>query len=221
MMMMGSKTDIQHLHIDAKVYQDRVEELHYITDPARNIRRRPQTKVWHTDRVLGYGSFGEVRLERNQEDGKERAVKKIRTQSTPLSNREYEKELKALLEFSKPKASTIWMQISFSRGIASTDSSQYREAGFFVDFFGWFQDECDIFLAMEYVPLGDLERNVGKAQKIGESEARCITEQLLSGLEIMHAESFAHRDLKPQVNGHDDDAHAGPDRLSSAFCRMS
>lgn len=71
----------------------------------------------------------------------------------------------------------------------------------FVDFFGWFKDGSDVFLAMEYVPLGDLETNVtAHSGKIPEVEARDITQQILLGLEIMHGESFAHRDLKPQVN---------------------
>lgn len=53
---------------------------------------------------------------------------------------------------------------------------------------------------MEYFPLGDLETNVvALSGKIPENEARDIAEQILYGLEIMHAESFAHRDLKPQV----------------------
>ena len=53
---------------------------------------------------------------------------------------------------------------------------------------------------MEYVHLGDLDKNmVANSGKIPESEARDIAEQILLGLEIMHAESFAHRDLKPQV----------------------
>lgn len=108
--MIASKTDVQHLHINATVYKDRVEEIHYITDPARNIRRRPQTKVWQTERILGYGSFGDVRLKRNIEDGKERVVKKIRIRSKALSNSEWEKELKALLEFFKPKVTEIWIQ---------------------------------------------------------------------------------------------------------------
>jgi serine/threonine protein kinase len=70
----------------------------------------------------------------------------------------------------------------------------------FVDFFGWFKDGSNVFLAMEYVPLGDLEKNVkAHSGKIPEVEARDIAEQVLLGLEIMHAESFAHRDLKPQV----------------------
>jgi serine/threonine protein kinase len=70
----------------------------------------------------------------------------------------------------------------------------------FVEFFGWFKDGYDIFLAMEYVHLGDLDKNVvANSGKIPENETRDIAEQILLGLEIMHAESFAHRDLKPQV----------------------
>jgi calcium/calmodulin-dependent protein kinase I len=102
--MMASKSDIDHWQINATVYNDRVEEIHYVTDAARNIRRRPQTKVWNIERLLGRGSFGEVHLEKNVEDGKVRAVKRIVTSSTDLSKDECEKELQALLEFSKPKA---------------------------------------------------------------------------------------------------------------------
>jgi serine/threonine protein kinase len=57
-----------------------------------------------------------------------------------------------------------------------------------------------VFLAMEYVQLGDLERNVSThSGKLSGIEARDIAEQILLGLEIMHVESFSHRDLKPQV----------------------
>lgn len=52
---------------------------------------------------------------------------------------------------------------------------------------------------MEYVHLGDLHKNIVRSGKIPENEARDIAEQILLGLEIMHTESFAHRDLKPQV----------------------
>jgi len=54
---------------------------------------------------------------------------------------------------------------------------------------------------MEYIELGDLEKNVQlHTGKLPEVEAQSIAEQILSGLEIMHTASFAHRDLKPQVN---------------------
>lgn len=53
---------------------------------------------------------------------------------------------------------------------------------------------------MEYMPLGDLEKSVmAGSGKVPELEARDIAEQILSALQFMHAESFAHRDLKPQV----------------------
>jgi hypothetical protein len=100
---MPRNTDLDHWRINATVCGDRVEELHYITDPARNIRRKQQLKVWQVKKSLGNGGFGEVRLEEN-EDGMVRAVKKIATASTDMTEIECEKEIKALLEFSKPKA---------------------------------------------------------------------------------------------------------------------
>jgi hypothetical protein len=98
---------IKHWHLNATVYDDRVEEIYYINDPRRNVRRKAQTRVWQLDKLLGRGGFGDVRLERSREDpGKARAVKRIATASTTLSITECEKELEALLEFSKPKVYT-------------------------------------------------------------------------------------------------------------------
>jgi hypothetical protein len=98
-------SDLNHWYLDATVYNDRVEEVYYISDPVRNVRRSRQTRVWKVEQLLGHGSFGQVRLEKNHESGQVRAVKRITTTSATLSNSECEKELKALLEFSKPKVS--------------------------------------------------------------------------------------------------------------------
>jgi len=145
-------SELNHWYLDATVYRDQVEEVYYVSDPARNVRRRRQTWVWKVEQFLGHGSFEQVRLERNHEDGQVRAVKRITTTSATLSNSECEKELKALLEFSKPK---------------------FKEAAVFVEFFGWFKDGYDIFLAMEYVYLGDLHKNVvANSGKIPENKAR-------------------------------------------------
>jgi calcium/calmodulin-dependent protein kinase I len=100
-------SDLEHWHIDAKVYDDRVEEIHLISDPTRNIRRKPYTAVWHVERYLGRGSSGEVRLERDRKEDKVRAVKRVAISSSTPSQKECEQELKALLEFSKPKARSV------------------------------------------------------------------------------------------------------------------
>jgi serine/threonine protein kinase len=67
----------------------------------------------------------------------------------------------------------------------------------FVQFYGWFEDSRNLYLAMEYLPHGDLRCFVEKG--IPEDEVKSITIQLLEGLSIMHQNLITHRDLKPAV----------------------
>ena len=50
---------------------------------------------------------------------------------------------------------------------------------------------------MEYFPYGDLARYL--KSPLSEFQIKQITEDVLEGLKVMHAEGFTHRDLKPQV----------------------
>jgi serine/threonine protein kinase len=63
-----------------------------------------------------------------------------------------------------------------------------------------------MYLAMEYMRGGDLEANFLDLESlmehglaIPEEDIKEITSQILEGLKIMHAEGFAHCDLKPKV----------------------
>jgi serine/threonine protein kinase len=67
----------------------------------------------------------------------------------------------------------------------------------FVKSLGWFEDSNSLFIAMEYATAGDLQRYIDR--RFSEREVILITSQVLDGLQYMHEEGFAHRDLKPAV----------------------
>lgn len=67
-----------------------------------------------------------------------------------------------------------------------------------MEFFGWFEDSANIYIAMEYFPHGTLSDYI--SQGIPENEVRKITGQLLVGLALMHEHDYTHRDLKPDVS---------------------
>lgn len=69
--------------------------------------------------------------------------------------------------------------------------------GCFVKSSGWFENTECLFIAMEYFPLGDLQKYM--TQLFREREAQQITFQLLESLDFMHSNGFTHGDLKPQV----------------------
>lgn len=178
--MMSFRTDFEHAKFEALVGPNFVSQISNIPNSTSGQRQvqEPVSTIWHTERLLARGASGEVRVERCVATQRLRAVKRIWQTGSRFQSK-YERELKALLEFSKPK---------------------HKRAACFVEFYGWFQDLDNVYLAMEYVALGDLEEYTGlKGGMIEEKGVREIATQILNGLRIMHQENFIHRDLKPKV----------------------
>lgn len=65
--------------------------------------------------------------------------------------------------------------------------------------FGWYEFEDSLYIAMEYIPSGDLHQSIMHLPAVSNLDAATITTQLLEGLYFMHDNDFAHRDMKPQV----------------------
>ncbi|KAJ5817346.1 hypothetical protein N7447_009579 [Penicillium robsamsonii] len=81
--------------------------------------------------------------------------------------------------------------------VRATKEMEYERC--FVTSFGWYQTQTSLFIAMEYLELGDLHNYLlKKKQPLPELEARSIMSQILEGLDLMHGNDFVHRDLKPK-----------------------
>ncbi|RDW94234.1 uncharacterized protein DSM5745_01556 [Aspergillus mulundensis] len=136
------------------------------------LNERVQRKWYRRPEPLGQGAYGKVWLEQSETNKEQRAVKVIEKGRMQLVTIDYKREILALAKFSK---------------------RQYQQQQVLVEFLGWAESPSDLYLFMEYFPLGDL----GQHGRIPETETIDITVHLLNGLRIMHAENFAHRDLKP------------------------
>jgi len=67
----------------------------------------------------------------------------------------------------------------------------------FVEFLGWFEKPETLYIAMEYLPEGDLTKHAGSP--LQQETVQTISKQILEGLKVMHQKGIAHRDLKPAV----------------------
>ncbi|CZT08625.1 uncharacterized protein RCO7_11526 [Rhynchosporium graminicola] len=152
----------------------------YRADRARGIGKVAVIEKWVRDqKLLGVGTFGSVRLERRESSNARtqtcRAVKQMHKSHMARLKVDHNKEIIALTKFSR---------------------SKFSQSQLFVEFFGWFEDDDNVFLAMEYFELGTLD--IHMTETLLEQDARSIALQLLEGLKIMHEEGFTHRDLKPE-----------------------
>jgi hypothetical protein len=102
---MSHVSDSDHRRLEAVVFPDHcVVQSHQISDASRGLRRVPVTRVWRTERLLGRGGFGEVHLQSQESDkDTKRTLKIILTRGVKLSFADCQRELMAMIEFTKPK----------------------------------------------------------------------------------------------------------------------
>ena len=159
-------------------YLDRhVVHVSYVSDPNRSRSKLKVEEKWNEIREIGHGSFGDVWLQTHETSRATRAVKVLRKNEMVRKRIDFRRELEALAKFEDK--SVVWQEDAI------------------IKFFGWFESNNNVYLAMEYFELGDLSLYIPTGE-IDESDTKDITVNLLEALKIMHSEGFTHRDLKPQ-----------------------
>ncbi|OCK79105.1 WD40 repeat-like protein [Lepidopterella palustris CBS 459.81] len=145
--------------------------VHFQYEP--NTRELTE-KLWLRERQVGGGGFGSVWLEKCHEPNRRAEVRAVKQIPMGLDDMKYTRELEAMAKF-----------------------SQSRYQIFFVMSFGWYRGPETLYIAMEYFELGDLHSYLASTAALPEQDAKEIAVQILEGLNCMHENEFAHRDLKP------------------------
>ncbi|RPA92709.1 kinase-like protein [Choiromyces venosus 120613-1] len=132
--------------------------------------------AWKLQYKIGSGSFGTVFLEK--------------VQTRTMAHAE------------------LWAVKRISRTIPNFPAKRYKDEiknfqalsayPWFVKFNISYEDAHNVYIAMEYIPIGDMTKTFDKGYKWKESDTKVVIEQLLQGLVVMHKEGITHRDLKPE-----------------------
>ena len=141
-----------------------------IENPSAVNQSRNKSIRWKRGEVLGQGAFGVVYLGLNVETGELMAVKQMATEE--LSTRDLgslENEINLLQSFRHPNI---------------------------VRYIGTEVTPSALSIFLEYVPGGSLKALIDKFGALEESVAKSYTRQLLIGLEYLHRNGIAHRDIK-------------------------
>ncbi|KAF5004410.1 hypothetical protein FDECE_9086, partial [Fusarium decemcellulare] len=144
------------------------------SDDENDSRPTNRSEFWEHKKVLGEGGGGTVCLQmcahgKRKQDA--RAVKFIRASNWKA---QCLSELETIARF-----------------------SQKRYSKYFVKMLGWYEESDTLCIAMEHLPLGDLQQYVKQEGVIPEPDVQAVIHQVLEGLDVMHCENFAHRDIKP------------------------
>jgi serine/threonine protein kinase/WD40 repeat protein len=147
------------------------KDLGFNKFPSIDVQEIPDKAIrWKKGEMLGQGAFGVVYLGLNVESGELMAVKQM-----------------AIDEVSSKELSSLENEINLLRNLRHPNIVRY---------IGTEVNPTALSIFLEYVPGGSLKALIDKFGMLEESVAKSYTRQLLLGLEYLHRNGIAHRDIK-------------------------
>ncbi|PUU76163.1 kinase-like domain-containing protein [Tuber borchii] len=159
---------VEWYKLETEFFQDHVRHARYVKE--KNTHKKVK-EDWSNCGELGTGGFGVVYKQVLGTTGRYRAVKTIDKKRLP-PKLDYYRELLIMAILAKVCHPLL-----------------------FVEFLGWFDKPETLYIAMEYLPEGDLTKHIGSP--LPQATVQTISKQILEGLKVMHQKGIAHRDLKP------------------------
>mmetsp|Transcript_6975 Transcript_6975/g.12760 ORF Transcript_6975/g.12760 Transcript_6975/m.12760 type:complete len:483 (-) Transcript_6975:36-1484(-) len=148
------------------------EILHKEAEQLRRKRKKVSVRDFEPLTIIGKGAYGEVRLCRIRHTGEIVAMKKMK--KSDMISKKQVKHVKAERDV-LAQAHNPWI----------------------VELYYSFQDENYLYLAMEYLPGGDLMNLFIKRETLSEAEARFYGAEMIQAVHSAHQLNYIHRDLKP------------------------
>lgn len=148
----------------------KMDRFPQISDNNSSIELLDREIKWKKGEMLGQGAFGVVYLGLNTETGELMAVKQMEID-----------------EVSNKELSSLDNEINLLRNLRHQNIVRY---------IGTEVNPMSLSIFLEYVPGGSVKALIDKFGALEESIAKSYTRQLLLGLEYLHRNGIAHRDIK-------------------------
>ncbi|XP_008194624.1 serine/threonine-protein kinase Chk2 isoform X2 [Tribolium castaneum] len=130
-----------------------------------------------TTKLLGRGSFGQVRLALDKQTREQFAIKRIDKSRSSVSTRRGN------------NISGIKTEVEILSSFSHAFIIQMREV---------FETDDEVFLVLEYMSGGELTSRIRSTLAFPECEVKFIFYQILLGVRYLHLNGVTHRDLKPE-----------------------
>ncbi len=146
----------------------------------RVYRKKLTLADYNLIQCIGRGAFGEVHLAKEIESGRICALKILR--KTDMLQRSQIAHVRAERDV-----------LAKSTGGGGSHSS----CPWITQLYSSFQDACQLYLVMEYLPGGDLMSLLMKRETLDDDTVKRVLAEVIVAVDAVHQLGYLHRDLKP------------------------